>query len=294
MQIRLPSKNPRSRKPGFTLVELLVVIGIIALLVGVLLPMVMRARKSAAKIRMKNTLQTLSTGLEAYNQAWGAYPVFDNGYNSNAFTQLDRDNQRLVIDSGPRALYSGLVGKWAIRVGSEPYGPFVNVDNLRVDRVNFWILDDYDKPILYVPAAFPKPNFAGKVGPTGTQLPAFCADGATLGPITGAHTLVSPFYDHRAANQTYSTAGLANVKNPLISLFDMRVLLGDDGTPKPGNPPKPDGIITGTEAAVTSQPYLLWMAGFDGVFGFAAGLPATAPLTDDVANFDFPSRYVRN
>src|SRR4051794_30359767 len=62
------------KKPGFTLVEMLVVIVVIALLAGLLIPMVMKARTSARGARMSMDLQAIETGLEAYKADFGDYP----------------------------------------------------------------------------------------------------------------------------------------------------------------------------------------------------------------------------
>ena len=53
---------------GFTLVELLIVIGIIALLVAILLPMVSRARAESQLVKCASNLRQVGAGLELYNQ----------------------------------------------------------------------------------------------------------------------------------------------------------------------------------------------------------------------------------
>jgi prepilin-type N-terminal cleavage/methylation domain-containing protein/prepilin-type processing-associated H-X9-DG protein len=60
----------RSRGGGFTLVELLVVIGIIALLISILLPAVSRARAQAISLKCKAQLKDLNNLLQIYSDQY--------------------------------------------------------------------------------------------------------------------------------------------------------------------------------------------------------------------------------
>ncbi|MEA2711684.1 MAG: hypothetical protein QOF78_4285 [Phycisphaerales bacterium] len=68
---------PTPRRGAFTLVELLVVIGIIAVLVGILLPTLRRARESANKAHCLSNLHQIGVYLQMYqNQFKGALPIY--------------------------------------------------------------------------------------------------------------------------------------------------------------------------------------------------------------------------
>jgi prepilin-type N-terminal cleavage/methylation domain-containing protein len=62
------------RQPGFTLVELLTVVGIIALLIGILVPSLSRARDQARKVAVKSQVDAIGKNLEIYHNEYKQYP----------------------------------------------------------------------------------------------------------------------------------------------------------------------------------------------------------------------------
>src|SRR3990167_6687593 len=82
-------ESSRRRRPGFTLVELLVVIAVIGILLALLLPAVQAARESARRSQCGNHLKQIGLGILNYESTHRVFPpTFTRGPDHNLLTFL--------------------------------------------------------------------------------------------------------------------------------------------------------------------------------------------------------------
>lgn len=82
---RPPMRNTGRPPTAFTLIELLVVISIVALLIGMLLPALKKAKESARRVHCLSNLRQITNGLHVYASEFdGRFPPGDEGRNANS------------------------------------------------------------------------------------------------------------------------------------------------------------------------------------------------------------------
>lgn len=124
------SFTPR-RRAGFTLLELVVAIAVIALLIALLLPAVMQAREASRRSQCTNNLSQIGLALHSYESAFNSFPIGTRG--GLYWTQTgvkDGTNWRTSIlpylDQAP--VFNKLDFSASFGAGSTVGGAFVGLD----------------------------------------------------------------------------------------------------------------------------------------------------------------------
>jgi prepilin-type N-terminal cleavage/methylation domain-containing protein len=277
--MRLQSETPRR---GFTLVEMLAVIGVIVLLVGILVPAVMSARRAADKNAARMELQTIAMALEAYRVDFGDYPhptaerrervlawALIGPYDENSIGLVD------PYPTGKPPLIDGANGPGFRTVkGGKVWGPYLPPDKFRLvsnddtftNSLRWDIMDRYGAPIEYYPRWH-----AYKSG-QGMHLFGLYQNANPLDKNTAnANNSVYDYRQQWADPPTVSTS--LNPRYPAVNY--LRKALGDDNL---------NDVIDAKEEAKEMPPFLLISRGPTRQFSTDAEIKGNFAACPEITN----------
>jgi type II secretory pathway pseudopilin PulG len=282
-RLRLPSsaasawEGRRTQRGAFTLVELLVVIGILILLASILLPIVFGVRKNAMNARIKLDLQAIATGLEEYKKVFRDYPRQSTPNPASAGKREELLVTYLIGEKGDGVRLAN-TGDNKDTQGAKKWGPFVPPEKFKV--VNGKLTDSSGKEVMYYPRynAYDKRPLS----------PGNKYSGFLLGNVLV--TAISPKAMFNVNDGIYiddspaTVAAKDHVEHVLFTLGD-----GSDQYVLAG-PGVQNNKLEGAETLKFDGPFLLVSPGADGQWGLiddGAGNKAYKQFTkaDDVYNF---------
>src|SRR5437870_7944310 len=76
------------RQSGFTLIQLLVAVGILAILFGMLFPALLKLRQAADRMKSQNNLKQIALACCNYEAAFAKFPPGNDGHNFSAVVRL--------------------------------------------------------------------------------------------------------------------------------------------------------------------------------------------------------------
>jgi type II secretory pathway pseudopilin PulG len=110
---------PYRQAGGFTLLEMLIVIGVIILLVGLLLPALAAARRQRLILLANKEVKTIAAAASEYYKELGVYPPDTGDYGTG-------DNAE-VLASDPEAIYKYLGTEIVDPINGKKYGPYLTL-----------------------------------------------------------------------------------------------------------------------------------------------------------------------
>lgn len=313
------NRKHHARRRGFTLMELLVVIGIILVLAALLLPMVNRARRQAQRATVRADLITISQTLDQYHSDFGIYPQTGTATMTNGSTvtvsgaaalcwalvapgPVTQDGAGIpnlptgTKDTGAPGFRTSPTGQGAIK------GPYLPMDHFRIGTVPASTAGS-NQIVTVVPdptgsAATTPTTFDDAVDVLADGLgnpilywpsyPQFKGNGNASGswavgstPTGGTFGLFNYQDNQQLLPYTGGTTNQLILTSPnfLTQKVFATRLGSSDGS----------GKLNGTTDVAISAPYLLWTAGPDGFFGPRVNSDSGGIATgddDDVTNVD--------
>ena len=124
--------RPVNSREGFTLLELMIVVGVAAIILAFVIPNILNARKTANEGSAIRSLHTLIAVSEQYRTRFGAYPPSLSLFETTGYIDS-------VLGSGTKSgyvfTYSGAVNTWECFANPE-------VTGTTGDRWFFYVSDD--------------------------------------------------------------------------------------------------------------------------------------------------------
>ncbi|MBI4844474.1 MAG: type II secretion system protein GspG [Nitrospirae bacterium] len=155
----MKKKTKKKWNEGFTLIEIIVVAGIIAILAGILVPMIMREINESRITRATADLRSIATAMIVFNKDTGRWPVMDatcnqtvtlltgngaapanidvNGWDNTTTSMLDNH-----FSTNDDSCYAPWNGPYMPIVSADPWGRqyVINAANLNIAGGPVWVV----------------------------------------------------------------------------------------------------------------------------------------------------------